>query len=241
MVKGPCLLSRARFSRQLPNRSLHWVLHALTHTHHVPCITTCKCCHVARPRLLIQLTRMTANLQRKKRRKGGKPAWQQTCSKSAQLLPRSGWHQLCKPHVIAEMWFSQQASCACKTVQMSTHLESVSCCMLASNTRVVTQSLLSKLRKCAHASSSIHCAQPLVYWRKQVIIMLAVCLLAQVIGFRAREAKRSRMPRLLRTFSSFKKERYAFCLMSCLMTCLGTCLMSGLVPCLSSSLRLHTS
>jgi len=73
--------------------------------------------------------------------------------------------------------------------------------------------------------------------------MLAVCLLAQVIDFRAREAKRSKMPRLLRTFSSLKKERYAFCRLSCLMTCLlsslVSCLVSYLVPCLSSSLRLH--
>ena len=91
-----------------------------------------------------------------------------------------------------------------------------------------------------YASSRFQVFQPLMYWLRQVML-LAVCLLAQVIDFRAREAKRSRMPRLLRTFSSLKKERYAFCLLSCPPTCLLCCLVSCLVPCLSSSLRLHTS
>ena len=182
---------------------------------------------------MLQLTRMAANLQQ------------------ISTIDGKIWHELCKPHVIAGMWCLQQASSACNRVQLLTHLDSLCCCMLASKTRVVTHSLLSRLRKCADASNSIHRSLSLVYWSKKVIIMLAICLLAQVIEFKAREAKRSKMPRLLRTFSSLKKERYAFCLLSCLPkgfqrkpccfpTCLLCCLVSCLVPCPSSRLLLHT-
>jgi len=58
------------------------------------------------------------------------------------------WHELCKPHVNAGMWFPQQASSACKRVQTLNHVESLCCCTLASKTSSHTVSAFKFAQVC---------------------------------------------------------------------------------------------